>query len=44
MTSNKVVKGNYLLVYFNKCDGIFQVVNDLPLPTAVTASTNTTEE
>lgn len=44
MTSNKVVKGNYLLVYFNKCDGIFQVVNDLPLPTDATAEANTTEE
>lgn len=44
MTSNKVVKGSYLLVYFNKCDGIFQVVNDLPLPTATTAeATETTE-
>lgn len=38
MTSNKVVKGNYLLVYFNKCDGIFQVVNDLPAPTTAAAA------
>lgn len=30
MTSNRVVNGNYLLVYFNKCQGIFQVVNDIP--------------
>lgn len=30
MTSDKVVNGNYLLVYFNKCQGIFQVVNYLP--------------
>lgn len=30
MTSNRVVKGNYLLIYFNKCQGIFQVVNDIP--------------
>ena len=29
-TSNRIVKGNYLLVYFNKCEGIFQVVNDIP--------------
>lgn len=30
MTSNRVVNGNYLLVYYNKCQGIFQVVNDIP--------------
>lgn len=30
MTSDKVVNGNYLLVYFNKCQGIFQVINYLP--------------
>ena len=30
MTSNRVVNGNHLLVYFNKCQGIFQVVNDIP--------------
>lgn len=30
MTSNRVVNGNYILVYFNKCQGIFQVVNDIP--------------
>lgn len=30
ITSNRVVNGNYLLVYFNKCQGIFQVVNDIP--------------
>lgn len=30
MTSNEVVNGNYLLIYFNKCDGIFQVVNHIP--------------
>lgn len=34
MTSDKVVNGNYLLVYFNKCQGIFQVVNYLPTPAA----------
>lgn len=34
MTSNRVVKGNYLLVYFNKCQGIFQVVNYIPSTTA----------
>lgn len=30
MTSNRVVNGNYLLVYFNKSQGTFQVVNDIP--------------
>ena len=30
MTSNRVVNGNYLLIYFNKCQGTFQVVNDIP--------------
>lgn len=30
MTSDRVVNGNYLLVYFNKCQGTFQVVNDIP--------------
>lgn len=34
MTSDKVVNGNYLLVYFNKCQGVFQVVNYLPTPAA----------
>lgn len=35
MTSNRVIKGNVLLVYYNKCQGIFQVVNDIPAtPTA----------
>lgn len=30
MTSNRVVNGNYLLIYFNKSQGTFQVVNDIP--------------
>ena len=30
MTSNRVVRGSYLLIYYNKCQGIFQVVNDIP--------------
>ena len=30
MTSNRVVNGNYLLVYFNKSQRAFQVVNDIP--------------
>lgn len=34
MTSDKVVNGNYYLIYFNKCQGIFQVVNYLPTPAA----------
>ena len=34
MTSDKVVNGNYLLVYFNKCQGTFQVVNYLPTAAA----------
>lgn len=34
MTSDKVVNGNYLLIYFNKSQGIFQVVNYLPTPAA----------
>lgn len=34
MTSDKVVNGNYLLVYFNKRDGVFQVINYLPTPAA----------
>ena len=29
-TSNRIVKGNVLLVYYNKCQGIFQVVIDIP--------------
>lgn len=33
ITSNRVVKGDYLLVYYNKCQGIFQVVNDIPATT-----------
>lgn len=30
-TSNRIVKGSRLLVYFNKYQGIFQVVNDIPV-------------
>lgn len=30
-TSNRIVKGSRLLVYFNKCQGIFQIVNDIPV-------------
>lgn len=43
MTSNEVVNGNYLLIYFNKCDGIFQVVNHIPAaaPAAAEAASET---
>lgn len=34
MVSSRVVNGNFLLVYFNKCEGIFQVVNDIPAAAA----------
>lgn len=34
LTSADVVNGNRLLVYFNKCEGIFQVVNHIPTTTA----------
>ena len=30
LTSADVVNGNRLLVYFNKCEGIFQVINHIP--------------
>lgn len=30
MTSNRVVNGNYLLVHYDKCKDVFQVVNDIP--------------
>lgn len=29
ITSDKVVNGNFLLVYYNKCQGVFQVINYL---------------
>lgn len=34
LTSADVINGNRLLVYFNKCEGIFQVVNHIPTTTA----------
>lgn len=40
MTSNEVVNGNHLLVYYNKCDGTFQVVNHIPAATTATQSLN----
>lgn len=33
LKSSEVVNGNRLLVYFNKCEGIFQVVNRIPTTT-----------
>ncbi len=42
MTSNEVVNGNFLLVYFDKCNGIFQVVNHIPaVAAAPTAAART---
>lgn len=38
LTSADVVNGNRLLVYFNKCDGIFQVVNHIPAAAAAAAA------
>lgn len=40
LTSSDVVNGNRLLIYFNKCEGIFQVVNHIPeaaAPAAIAA-------
>lgn len=30
ITGAQIVNGSYLLVYYNKCQNIFQVVNDIP--------------
>lgn len=30
VASSRITKGNYLLIYFNKSQGIFQLVNDIP--------------
>lgn len=38
LTSADVVNGNRLLVYFNKCDGIFQVINHIPATAAAAAT------
>ena len=38
LTSADVVNGNRLLVYFNKCEGIFQVVNHIPAAAAAAAT------
>jgi hypothetical protein len=29
MTNNEILTGNRYLIYYNKCDGIFQVINIL---------------
>lgn len=42
MTSAEIINGNRYLVYYNKCDGIFQVVNHIPA-TAAAATTATTQ-
>ncbi len=34
LTSADVVNGNHLLLYYNKCDGIFQVLTHIPAATA----------
>ena len=44
MTSNEVINGNFLLVYFDKCNGIFQVVNHIPATTTAAAATRTTSK
>nr|DAR21084.1 MAG TPA: hypothetical protein [Caudoviricetes sp.] len=29
MTNNEITTGNRYLIYYNKCDGIFQVINHI---------------
>ena len=43
MTSNEVVNGNFLLVYFDKNNGIFQVVNHIPAAAARSTNKATAE-
>lgn len=38
LTSADVVNGNRLLIYFNKCEGIFQVINHIPAAAAAAAA------
>lgn len=33
MTNNEITTGNRYLIYYNKCDGIFQVINHIVTPT-----------
>ena len=32
MTNNEITTGNRYLIYYNKCDGIFQVINHIVVP------------
>lgn len=32
MTNNEILTGNRYLIYYNKCDGIFQVINHIVTP------------
>lgn len=32
MTNNEIITGNRYLIYYNKCDGIFQVINHIVVP------------
>lgn len=38
LTSAEVVNGNRLLIYFDKCNGTFQVINHIPAPAAAAAT------
>lgn len=33
LTNNEITTGNRYLIYYNKCDGIFQVINHIVTPT-----------
>ena len=37
MTNNEITTGNRYLIYYNKCDGIFQVINHIVTPATPTA-------
>lgn len=32
MANNEITTGNRYLIYYNKCDGIFQVINHIVVP------------
>jgi hypothetical protein len=38
MVNQEVTVGNKYFVYYNKCNGIFQVVNHIVTPTAAPAA------
>lgn len=40
MTNNEITTGNRYLIYYNKCDGIFQVINHLELQKEVSELKN----